>query len=692
MEKQKSTYEDWLDTITKYNTEYRKWTERSAKIVKIYRDQPFPYDNDNTNQSFNILWSNVQTLTPAIFSKLPKPDVSRRFRDNDPVARVAALILERALEFEIDHYNDYGAAMANCVSDRLLGGRGTAWVRYEPHIKQAQISAQTSAQMGTEEGLQVTEDVDPELSEEIEYECTPVDYVHWRDFGHSPARTWEEVTRVWRNVFMTRHMLVERFGEELGNKIPLDTRPEEEQKKSISVSEDRYQAMIVEGWDKETKTAVWISKSMGKILDEKDDPLGLEEFFPCGRPLYATITSDTLEPVPDYTLYQDQAKTLNLISGRIRGLIKALQVKGVYNAEYTAIARLFTEGGNTSLIPIKDWSAFAEKQGLKGAVDILDITPIANALINAYQAQREVKDTIYEITGISDIVRGQAHASESATATRTKGQYATLRLDSMKQSVVDFATNLLQIKAQIMCQHYEPETLLKISAADQLSDQDKQLIPQAIALLKNEPLKTFRVEISSDSMVNADELQEKQDRMEFLTATSAFIEKVTPVIQATPDMAPLAIEMLKFGVTAFKVGKSMEGQFDEFADQMKKKMQMAAQQPPQPSPEQMKMQQDAQIQQAQMAAEQQRNQMEAQREQQKVQYESQLEQIKIQNGIQLEQLKIQSDMQMKSMELDFERWKVLQEDATKIQVAEIQAHASAVRSQQSGDQNATVSS
>jgi hypothetical protein len=60
-----------------------------------------------------------------------------------------------------------------------------------------------------------------------EYECSPVDYVHWRDFGHSVGRTWEEVTWVYRKVYMNRDALVERFGDDLGYQIPLDMKPEE---------------------------------------------------------------------------------------------------------------------------------------------------------------------------------------------------------------------------------------------------------------------------------------------------------------------------------------------------------------------------------------------------------------------------------------------------------------------------------
>jgi hypothetical protein len=102
----------------------------------------------------------------------------------------------------------------------------------------------------------------------------------------------------------------------------------------------------------------------------------------------------------------------------------------------------------------------------------------------------------------------------------------------MQHEVVNFATTLLQIKAQIICQHFTDDTIVKISGAMQLSPQDQALIPQALALLKDEPAKNFRIEVTSDSMIYQDEQQEKQDRVEFLTAVSSFMQTALPV--ATP--------------------------------------------------------------------------------------------------------------------------------------------------------------
>jgi hypothetical protein len=662
------TYEDWYKTIMSYERTFKRWEARVDRIIKKYKDDS-RYDR-NPNARFNILWSNVQTIQPAIFARFPRPDVSRRFRDNDPIGRVASMMLERALEFEIEHYGDYKSAMNNSVLDRLLGGRGVAWVRYEPHFAD-------DVEGEPEDGFQVTEDSDEaetpegeanESPERIEYECAPVDYCHWREFGHSPsARTWEEVTCVWRKVYMSRPALVERFGEELGYKIPLDTKPQDD-KNSYKPMEGLSEAVIYEIWDKETGKVIWLSRSLGKIIDERDDPLQLEYFFPCPKPLFSTLTTDSLEPIPDFVIYQDQARELDTLCDRIDGLINALKVRGVYDASSSELQRLFSEGENNTLIPVDNWMAFAEKQGMKGAIDLVDITPFASALVSCYQAMEQVKGQIYELMGIADIQRGQSDPNETLGAQIIKSNNASGRLKTMQHAVVDFATSLLSIKAQIICNHFTDETLVQISGAMQLSPQDQQLIPQALALLRDEAAKNFRIEVTSDSMIYQDEQQEKQDRMQFLQAMSGFMQQAVPMIQAQPELAPMAMEMLKFGVTAFKAGKQLEGIIDQTADEMRTKAQQMQGQPKPPPPEIMKVQ-------MQMQGEQQKMQATMQLEQAKMQMQMQLEKAKQEYQAQENQLKFQLEEQRNQMDREMEikvsQMKMMTERNTQVLLAHI---------------------
>jgi hypothetical protein len=680
----KHTYEKWYNTIASYERTYKKWEGRSDKILKRYRDDSRTQNNPNAR--FNILYSNVQTVIPAIFARLPRPDVSRRFRDNDPIGRVASMMLERALEFELEHYTDYKSAMDSVVFDRMIGGRGTAWVRYEPHI--------VAGEKGMpEDGLQVTEDVDEadesteglenESPERIEYECAPIDYVHWRDFGHSVARTWEEVTSVWRKVYMNRDALVERFGEEMGYQIPLDSTPSDG--KTYAHQQDAsQQAVIYEIWDKETGKALWISKSLGKILDERPDPLQLESFFPCPKPLYSNLTTENLEPIPDFVMYQDQAKELDTLADRIDGLINALKVRGVYDASSSELQRLFSEGENNTLIPVHNWMAFAEKQGMKGAIDLVDIAPFANALISCYQAMEQVKSQIYEIMGIADIQRGQTDPNETLGAQIIKSNNAAGRLKTMQNHVVQFATMLLNIKAQIICNHFSEETIIKISGADQLSENDRQLVPQALELLKSEASKNFRIEVTSDSMIYQDEQQEKANRVEFLTAVSQFVQTALPVGQAVPELVPLFMEMLKFGVTAFKAGKQIEGLIDETADKFREQAKMQEGQPKQPSPEVQKMQMQAQLEQqkmqAQMQLEQQKMQSQIEMERSKQEYQSQETQVRMQMEMQRNAAEREMEMKMAQMKMMTERNTQLLlayvNNGAKVEVAQISAGAS----------------
>ena len=661
------SYEDWYKTVMGYERSYKRWESRVDRIVKKYKDDSL-YDR-NPNARFNILWSNVQTIQPAIFARLPRPDVSRRFRDSDPIGRVASMMLERALEFELEHYGDYKSAMNNAVLDRLLGGRGVAWVRYEPHIVGEQADE-------PEDGYEITEDSDEaetesgienESQERIEYECCPVDYVHWKDFGHTIARTWEEVTAVWRRVYMSRSALVERFGEELGYKIPLDTKPDD-LKQSYKSDDGVYEALIYEIWDKETGKVLWISKSLGKILDERDDPLQLENFWPCPKPLYATLTTDSLEPIPDFVIYQDQARELDALCDRIDGLINALKVRGVYDASSSELQRLFSEGENNTLIPVHNWMAFAEKQGMKGAIDLVDITPFATALQSCYTAMEQVKAQIYELMGIADIQRGQTDPNETLGAQIIKSNNAMGRLKTQQHAVVDFATSLLSIKAQIICNHFTDETIVKISGAMQLSDQDKQLIPQALELLRNEASKNFRIEVTSDSMIYQDEQQEKQDRMAFLQAVGSFFQQAVPMIQAQPELAPMAIEMLKFGVTAFKAGKQLEGIIDETADKLREQAKQSEGQPKPPPPEIQKAQMDNQ-------AKMQQIQMQAQVEQAKLQGQMQLEKAKQEYQAQENQLKFQLESQRNQADLEMQskvaQMKMMTERNTQVLLAHI---------------------
>ena len=688
----------YLGHISAYEREFKTWEGRVRKIIKRYRSDE--YDKAD-GARFNVLWSNVQTLKAATYARTPEPDVSRRFRDNDPVGRVAGLIIERALDFEVKNYPDFSHAMRSIVYDRFLGGRGTAWVRYHPITR-------TETQYPS---LEVTdEEQEPQEVEVLDWEATPTDYVHWSDFGHSVARTWEEVSVVWRKVYMSRKAMVDRFGD-AGKRVPLDSVPNDKVSMKADDSEGvGKRGLIYEIWDKDEGKALWLSKSLDEILEEREDPLQLEGFFPCPRPIFSTLTTETLVPVPDYIMYQDQARELDKLADRIDGLIEALKVRGVYDASQPDLARLFKEGDNGDLIPVNNWQAFAEKKGLAGSIDLVEILPIAQALNEAYKAFDMVKGEIYEITGISDILRGQTAPSETATAQQIKNSYASLRLKTYQDEVERFACDVFRIKADIICKHFDPQTLLQMAAADQFSQVDQQLIPAAIQLLKQNPMREFRIEVETDSMAFQDEQQDKQDRMQFLQATSQFMQQISQAGQENPQLLQVGVELLKFGVAGFRIGKNIEGIIDQAAESIGQQAQN-----PKPNPEmakvqaqaqanQAKLQSDTQLAQQKLQADIQLAQAKAQADQQtalqKAHADAELEQTRIgmqqqsdqmqrQYEAQIEQMKLEAQAQQAATQLEFDRWKAQLDADTKLMVAEISAGASIASSTAKDDTGAS---
>ena len=236
----------------------------------------------------------------------------------------------------------------------------------------------------------------------------------------------------------------------------------------------------------------------------------------------------------------------------------------------------------------------------------------------------------------------------------------------MQEDVALYATEVIRLKAQVMCLHYQPQTILAYAAAEQMSDADKALIPQALQLIRDKPLRNFRIDIAADSLVQIDEAQEKQDRMQFLQAFGGFLQQALPVGQASPELIPVMMDLLKYGVQAFKAARPLEGSIDAAVEQLK----MAAQQPRE-NPEAQRAQMVAQ-------AEQAKAQMMMQVEQAKLQQASQVEAMKAQNDQQLESLKQQFEAQLAQQKIAAEqqmaKYKADLDAATKIMVARISAN------------------
>lgn len=664
--------------------------EPGKKVVERYRDERKD-TGGRTLRRYNLLASNVQTLQPAVYSKMPEVYVSRRYSDRDPLARIACQVLERATAFQLEpEQGGFHERMKQARDDYLLPGRGVLWVRYDatfnqiaPEAPPLEPSLETplaglgsnlsdglvpppssngsAAGVGPEQVDDAEETPQP-YAEEVDKESAPLDYVFWRDFLHDPAPVWQDVGWVSRDTLKSRSEATKRFGKELADRLSYThRRMEDPDKKTAKPNDDVDLAQITEIWDKEERCAIWISQDIDEApLDHRTDPLRLNGFFPCPRPLYAALTNDSLVPRSDYSFYRDQAVQIDELTQRIWLLTKALAVRGAYDGSNPKIGELLHERPENFLVAVSNWAAFAEKGGLKGQLSFVPIDVIANVLNALIEKRGILIQDVFQITGISDIVRGQSDPNETLGAQEIKGSFATLRLDERKRAVAAFARDAIALVAEVVAEHFDPMTIRETSAFDEMAEVQQlevtqpgakeQLWQQVVALIKSDKLRRFKLDVETDSTTVMNKVEEQTRRTEFLAAVGAFLEKAIAALQVKPELGPLLGQMLLFGVRGFNVGRELEGAFEEAIQ----KMQAAGAQQQQPNPEQMKAQAAQASAQSKIQSMQQHDQMRAQEisgQQQLDQQQHQLDTAELAHNMQLDTQGADNEMKLGLMEM-----------------------------------------
>lgn len=597
-------YMYWQEEIRASQKQRRRWHMDGDKIVKRfldYRGESTPdyteMDIDGAGMRLNLFWTNVTTLQAMLYGNVPKIDVSRRFADpNDDVSRVAAEMMERVLNNDIeDNGDEVSDVLKACLQDRLLPGLGCARVRYE---------------VETEEYEEVVHSVGPngemiqgvEKGERTVFEDAPIDYFHWRDVLWGWARTWSKIPWIAYRAWLTRDEVTERFGEEVAKNL---------QYKQQSVNDDKNtaddrdmesvweKAEIWEIWDKISRRVIFYSEGYERIIETRDDPLGLSGFFPSPPFFMANQTTSLYAPTPDYHLAKQLYSEIDLLQTRIRIITEAVKVVGVYDSSADGIARMFKEGMDNQLIPVESWALFAEKGGIKGQIDWVPLTDIVNALDKLRELRSETIELLYQVTGMSDVLRGAGAGQYEGTGQALlKAKFGSVRVQCLQDEFGKFASDLMKIKAEVICRHFDPATIAQRANIE--NSYDQKLAPAALQLLKDPDLARLRVKIKPESMAMVDYAQLKAERTEYITALATFMQSSAPLLDQDKGMMPYLLQLLQWGLSGFKGSQEIEGVIDQAIDAATKQAQN-----PQPDPaqqaQQMAMQMEQMKQQAELA-------------------------------------------------------------------------------------------
>jgi hypothetical protein len=677
----------WLDAIESASDEEKDWRRDADKAVQAYRGKEGP------GKSFNIYHANIETLAPAVYNSVPAPDVRRRFLDPNPAAKVVADIIERAISYSLDSY-DFDGGMSAAVRDMLIPGRGQLRVRY---------------------GASVGED------DALAYEEVTCEYVPWRSFRRGPGRVWADVTWIAFEHFLDRTTIKARVPDAVFKEIPFKYSAsaktgEEEDNEEATKAPPRFgrRAHVWEIWDKEKREVHFICADYAeRRLWTVEDPLELTDFYPIPRSLQAISTTDSLVPITSYSLYEALLKEFDDVNKRITKLIGALRPRAIY-AGIVADIQAAIEADDLEFIPAQGAEIFIQSGGgLDKAISWFPLDPITSALQQLVQQRELIKQNIYEVTKIADVMRGVSDPRETKGAQQLKSEWGSLAVQGMQAEVARFARDLFRLKTEVIAGKMGFDTLLMMTGINLPTEQEKQAAiqqyqqaqaaaqqpqPQAEGqptaeappappqpspeeikyytgpsreeaeqLLRNDAIRSYHIDIESDSTVRADLGRQQQQMSEFLAGVGQFGQAVGPMIEAGAMPMEVAIEIFSSFARRFKLGKQAEDALDQWADQTKQQgqanqgqpdpaqAQAQAEQQAQMQAEQAKLQAEGEIEQARIAADQQKTQAQLQAEQAKAQAELQARMQEGQAKLAFEAERFKAETELRQQEIAIKR-------------------------------------
>lgn len=591
---------------------FRDYQDTCQRIDDVY-SHASQFDTDWLDPDYDLFWSSMEILKPAIYAHAPVPAVAPMFSDRRPLYNTTAELLERTVSSAFERAN-IDQTMLSLRDDLAFTNRGVPWVVYE-----------------SDDGEQRA--------------C--IDHVDRMDFLHEPARKWAEVGWVARRAWMTKAEMRKRFRKTSGDAYKRAKTEIRRDDKDNGGADDSKKAGIWEVWHKADDRVYWAAEGVDVMLDESAPHLTLKDFFPCPRPAYGTLRRRSLVPIPDYIRYAPHLSKISTLTARIYLLLDKIKLKGLVPAGGDigdAIEAALRSDDDEIIIPVP---GAALVQGATGFVTWMPLADIATAIQGLIEARMQLFNDFYQLSGISDIMRGATEAEETLGAQQLKSQYGSVRVRDKIDELQRVARDVARIVAEVAADKFSQKTLLDMSMMEiptkadiakkidgiekaakeelkalgakakemaaqaqqpapqgqmpqpgaptaqppqmnpQASQQQFQQAQQAIIakyaldlkaaeetvpieavmkLLRDDRARGFAFEIATDSTIMTDEVAEKAARNDFLAAVTNATQALTGLAAMGEAGAALAGGFLKFVTAPYRVGRELNTLIDDFVD------------------------------------------------------------------------------------------------------------------------------
>lgn len=524
--------EEWVNKITVAEKQYEKYYNLVRETREFYKDNA---GSSKTEGRYNIFWSGVETQKPFLYFRQPKPYIERANPSAGEAQKLACRILSRALAWNLQQF-DFDSVVKYARNDFLISGCGILWEHYEPEFAEFPDACDPTRKIELKTGEKVVSQyVNPE---HFIADCDKVGI-------------WEDVSWVARKIYMSKQEAVDAFGEAACVEL---VREGEKDYRSREIC-------VYEIWDKISRRVYWLAKEKrGDFLKVCDNPLKTEGFFPCPKPIFATLTNDSIIPIPDYSLIKELLNELNGINTRMKLTMQALKVSGAYDNSFPELANILSK--DVTLVAAKDFERLKDAGGLRGIIDFVPIEQYVSALEQLAARRQDIIARIYDITGVSDIMRGTSDAAETATAVNQKTNFGTLRNQDRQNDMQRFICDVFRLKAEIICELFSVDTLMSFLTAEEAAD--AQVARAAVRVLKDDKMRGMVLHVESDNVFNLS--AENNELQNGIKVINEMINTALPAVSQQPLLLPLYRQMIGAVCGSLPKGRIFETVLEKVLD------------------------------------------------------------------------------------------------------------------------------
>lgn len=461
-----------------------------------------------TDPDYDLFWASMEILKPAVYAHAPQPVVTPQFKDRRRLQNLTAEILERGttvalLRAGIDE------VMTGVRDDLIFYNRGQMWVTLEDGPQGRRI---------------------------------PIEHLDRKDFLHEPARKWADVGWVARRAWMTREEMRKRFAAHSGEAFKAASTTVRREDQAQGSADGSRKAGVWEVWHRRDNRVYWVAPDAPFILDEGEPHLKLEGFFPCPRPAFGTLRPRSLMPVPDYLRYASHFGKINQLTARLYLLLDRVKMKGLIPAGGdigTAVEQALHSDDDELLIPVPA-AAMMEQGG--NFVVWLPLKDIAEAIQGLIGARGQLFDDFYQLSGISDIMRGASQAQETLGAQQLKSQYGSVRVRGKIDELQRIACDVTRISAEIMAEAFGPELLLEMAQMELPKKAELERQTKAIedaAEQEMEALARQAKAMAEAAQAQGQQVDPAQAEQQMQQAQQQIIARYTPQLRQIAETVPI---------------------------------------------------------------------------------------------------------------------------------------------------------